>query len=75
MEPLAPEEEMKEDPPVQQTVTTPAAQARVAAAAPAEEAPEEKKLVQVRNHENTNALSTDRSTIFASTAKSLINSS
>ena len=74
MEPLAPEEEMKEDPPVQQTVATPVAQAPVAAA-PAEEAPEEKKLVQVRNHENTNALSTDRSTIFASTAKSLINSS
>ena len=74
MEPPAPEEEMKEDPPVQQPVATPVAQAPVAAAA-AEEAPEEKKLVQVRNHENTDALSTDRSTIFASTAKSIINSS
>ena len=74
MEPLAPEEEMKEDPHVQHTVATPVAQAPVAAA-PTEEAPEEKKLVQVRNHEDTNALSTDRFTIFGSTAKSLINSS
>ena len=74
MEPLAPEEEMKEDPTVQQPVATHVAQATVAAA-PAEKAPEEKKLVQVRNRENINAHSTDRSTIFASTAKSLINSS
>jgi len=45
MEPLAPEEEMKEDPTVQQPVATHVAQAPVAAA-PAEKAPEEKKLVQ-----------------------------
>ena len=57
----------------QQPVATPALQAPVAAAA-AEEAPEEKKLVQVRIPEITPALSTDRSTSNASTAKSITNS-
>ena len=75
IEPLAPEEEIKEEPPVQQQpVANPALQDPVAAAA-AEEAPEEKKLVQVRIHEISPALSTDRSTSNASTAKSLTNSS